>query len=269
MLRASVARRAWLRRRLDHERRGPQRPRKKRGGDRQLSQGARVRRRQQPRQDPLRARSDGLRADAGGFAGGVRSRPVRQVRARLRGASRRAAPLPRARFIVAQLQPLASKAGLDVLDLGCGTGLCGALLKPWARSLTGLDVSANMIEEARRKCVYDNPIAGEIGAWLTTQEACFDLIVAADVFIYIGDLSGVFGSARQASRARGLFAFSTEASVDGDTRLQESLRYAHSPAYLQSLAAETGWQLVCMTEHVLREENRQGIVGHVTVPRRA
>jgi predicted TPR repeat methyltransferase len=174
-------------------------------------------------------------------------------------------------LIVAALRPLVrAPASLDVLDLGCGTGLCGALLKPWARSLTGLDLSPRMLDEARAKQVYDELIVGEIAAHLATQRSAFDLIVAADVFIYFGDLSAVFAGAGAAARTGALFAFSTEANVDGAaTRLQESLRYAHAPAYLRELAAATGWQVVSIAEHVLREENLQEVAGHVTVLRRA
>ena len=105
-------------------------------------------------------------------------------------------------LLAAQLQPLVEATGLGVLDLGCGTGLCRPWLKPWAGSLTGLDVSAKMLEEAARKGVYDRLVAGEINAYLQTCSACFDLIVAAAVFIYIGDLSGVFaGVCRACVRA--------------------------------------------------------------------
>jgi len=171
-------------------------------------------------------------------------------------------------MLTAQLQPLLTTRGIDVLDLGCGTGLCGPLLKPWARSLTGLDVSQKMLEEASGKHVYDHLVGGELVAYLATQSECFDLIVAADVFIYIGDLSGVFDGARRALRPGGLFAFSTEASANEDARLQQSLRYAHSAAYLQGLAADTGWFVVSITPHVLREEDGQGVPGHLTVLRR-
>lgn len=168
-------------------------------------------------------------------------------------------------LLAAQLQPLVPAAKLDVLDLGCGTGLCGPWLKPWAGVLTGLDVSGKMLEEAARKGVYDRLVAGEINAYLETYHACFDLIVAADVFIYVGDLAGVFAGAHGALRPGGLFAFSTEAGADADICLRGSLRYAHSAAYLQRLAAAAGWRVASMTKHVLRDEDRQGVEGHLTV----
>ena len=171
-------------------------------------------------------------------------------------------------LLAAQLQPLLPPRPVDVLDLGCGTGLCGVFLKPLARSLTGRDVSAKMLEEARGKQIYDTLVAAEIGAYLAQQSARFDLIVAADVFIYIGDLSLVFKGAHEALRPGGLFAFSTEVSEGAESRLLGSLRYSHSAAYVGRLAAETGWQVESVTQQMLREEDRLGVVGQLAVLRR-
>ena len=172
-------------------------------------------------------------------------------------------------LIVQQLQSLVRSAALDVLDVGCGTGLCGPLLKPWARSLTGLDVSEKMLEQARAKNVYDHLVAAEAATFLATQHAAFDLIVAADVFIYIGDLSGVFDGARQALRPGGLFAFSTEAGTDAKVSLQPSLRFAHADSYLRAQAGRGGWQMESLTTQVLREEGGRSVDGHLAVLRRA
>jgi predicted TPR repeat methyltransferase len=171
-------------------------------------------------------------------------------------------------LLVTQLQPLLPARPVDVLDLGCGTGLCGVLLKPLARTLTGLDVSEKMLEEARGKQIYDTLVAGEIGAHLAQQSESFDLIVAADVFIYIGELSAVFKGAHRALRPGGLFAFSTEVSEGAESRLLGSLRYSHSAAYVLRLADETGWQVESMTRQMLREEDLKGVAGQVTVLRR-
>jgi len=88
------------------------------------------------------------------------------------------------------------------------------------------------------------------------------------VFIYIGDLASVFAGAQRALRPDGLFAFSTEVSEGAESRLLESLRYSHSAAYLQRLAAEAGWRIESATRQVLREEDRQGVSGHLMVLRR-
>lgn len=172
-------------------------------------------------------------------------------------------------LLVAQLRPFFGEEPVDVLDLGCGTGLCGPLLAPWARSLTGVDVSQKMLDEARDKQLYDRLELAEITAWLPTQSAAsFDLIVSTDVFIYIGDLAPVFTGAHRVLRPGGLFAFSTEVSEGAETHLLASLRYAHSAAYLERIAKETGWSIESVTTQVLREENQQGVSGQIAVLRR-
>ena len=87
-------------------------------------------------------------------------------------------------------------AGLqDVLDLGCGTGLCGPLLRPWAEHLCGVDLSPLMIEQAKAREVYDTLEVADLVTAMRQAERGFDLLVAADVFLYIGDLSPVFEAA--------------------------------------------------------------------------
>lgn len=158
---------------------------------------------------------------------------------------------------------------LDILDLGCGTGLLGALLKPLARRLTGVDLSPNMLGMARQLQVYDELICGELTEFLQTQSGNLDLVAAADVFVYIGDLSPVFAGARQALRAGGLFGFAVEASDAGDFVLRPTLRYAHSAAYLRKLAASH--QFVCefIGPRIIRQEKGSDVNGFHAILRRS
>ena len=93
-----------------------------------------------------------------------------------------------------------SFGNLDILDLGCGTGLVGERVRPLARTLTGVDLSPNMLEQARKRQIYDRLVCGELTEFLQTQAGAFDLVVAGDVFIYIGDLSKVFQGMSRALR---------------------------------------------------------------------
>ena len=128
-------------------------------------------------------------------------------------------------------------AAADILDLGCGTGLCGAALAGGERRLTGVDLSEKMLVQARERGVYEELHAAEIEAWLRGAAAgAYDVVVAADVFIYIGALEGVVREAARVLRAGGWFAFSTEECADGDYALQPSGRYAQSSAYVRRLA---------------------------------
>ena len=132
---------------------------------------------------------------------------------------------------------------MDILDLGCGTGLCGPLLKPWARWLAGVDLSPLMIERAKLRDVYDRLEVCDLVDALRRADRAFDLLTAADVLLYIGDLSPVFEAAAKALRPGGLFAYSVEGGTGDRYYLQvKSKRFAHSEPYLKKLAAMYGFK---------------------------
>jgi predicted TPR repeat methyltransferase len=155
---------------------------------------------------------------------------------------------------------------LDILDLGCGTGLMGNLLRPLARTLTGVDFSANMLEKARQRKIYDRLVSDDLTAYLRTQDDAFDLAVATDVFIYVGDLSPVFPAVRRALRTNGLFCFSVEAADEGFV-LRNTLRYAHSIGYLRSLAEQNRFNVETIEPQVIRRGVRGDIDGYHVVMR--
>lgn len=131
------------------------------------------------------------------------------------------------------------------LDLGCGTGLMAPLLRPRVDRLEGVDLSSAMVDAARAKGLYDALAVAELVADLTDRPAAtFDLVVAADVFCYLGDLAPAFAETARALASGGLFAFSVEALAmdesDEPWRLRDSLRYAHAPAHVEALARASG-----------------------------
>jgi predicted TPR repeat methyltransferase len=156
-------------------------------------------------------------------------------------------------------------APLDVLDLGCGTGLCGPLLRPVARRLTGVDLSANMLDKARGRGVYSDLECIELTEYLGTRGAEFDLVIAADVFVYLGDLAPVFAGVQRALRAGGRFAFSVEAGEQRDCELAATRRYRHSKAYLDRLAAEHGFDVDTIETGVLRLNDGSDVRGHLAL----
>ncbi len=132
-----------------------------------------------------------------------------------------------------------TRAPLDILDLGCGTGLAGLALAAEKRSLTGVDLSAKMLVRARERGVYDALFESEIHTWLQqAQAASCDVVVAADVFIYIGSLEEIFVEAARVLRPGGWFAFSTEECKEAPYALLPTGRYAQSQAYIRGLAAD-------------------------------
>jgi predicted TPR repeat methyltransferase len=159
---------------------------------------------------------------------------------------------------------------VSALDLGCGTGLCGPLVRPLAERLTGVDLSARMIEKARSLAVYDRLEQGDVIEFLEGNGGeRWDLVLAADVFIYVGDLEPVFARLERAM-AEGVFCFSVEslASEGDEMRLLPSLRYAHSEPYLERLAARHGFAVAVMKHAPVREDQGEVIEGLYVILRR-
>lgn len=141
-----------------------------------------------------------------------------------------------------------------VLDLGCGTGLTGALIRPRADYLEGVDLSPNMIRRARAKGVYDMLTCAPIEERLAGSEANFNLILAADVFCYVGALDAVFAGLARSLAAGGLAVFTVERSEMDDVVLRPSLRFAHSEAFLRRIAAQAGLQVAAASAAVARRD---------------
>ncbi len=161
------------------------------------------------------------------------------------------------------LRTLAPARYRSALDLGCGTGLCGPWIRPLADALAGVDLSRKMMDQAARRGVYDQLIQADITEHLRTTSQRHDLVVSADVFIYIGDLAPVFSAVRATLHAGGVFGFSVELASPGGPpfELRPSLRYAHTQAYLRQLAAENHFDCVLEVTEPLREDQRVPIGG--------
>lgn len=139
-----------------------------------------------------------------------------------------------------------------VLDLGCGTGLAAPHLRPFGGRLTGVDLSKAMLAKAAERGDYDALVHSEAVAFLEAHPESFDLIVAADVLIYFGDLTPVFAAAASAMAPGGLLAMSTELGERG-WRLLPSARYAHGDNYIHKTASPW-FQVVERQEIPLRRE---------------
>jgi len=152
---------------------------------------------------------------------------------------------------------------LDILDLGCGTGMCGVELAAMRRQLVGVDLSPAMLEQARARGVYDELQCEEVHGWLAQSAANrFDLVVAADVLIYIGALEDLFACVHRALRPGGLFAFSTEECVDAPYKLQGTGRYAQSADYVRGVA-EPAMRIIQALPTVIRMESGVPVSGRL------
>ena len=148
-----------------------------------------------------------------------------------------------------------------VLDLGCGTGLMGRAIEQPRTTLVGVDISTKMLEQAAEHGGYTSLIASEIDNYLQELTTHFDCILAADVFIYFGDLCKIFEQTHCHLREHGLFSFSIEAGQSQPYQLASSGRFTHQHAYIMQLADETGYTLITAMAAPLRIEGGQPVDG--------
>ena len=157
---------------------------------------------------------------------------------------------------------------LDIMDAGCGTGLCGQMFQPMARRLDGVDISEKMLGHAREKRIYDKLIRGELCSVIRNLPGAYDLVVAGDVLIYLGEPAAVLDAVACALRPAGLFAFTTECAASG-CRLIKNGRYQHSDAYVEAAALDAGFHVVHRDAFMVRTELGEAVDGAVFVLSRA
>ena len=164
-----------------------------------------------------------------------------------------------------------------VSDIGCGTGLFGVEFRAHADRLEGFDLSAGMLAKAAEKAVYDHLAQADLslpaaasGLFTDAPEARADLVSAADVLMYLGDLAEVFPSVARLVKPGGLFAFSVEDGGEGDAPLlRSSLRYAHPEAFIRRRMAENGFAPIALEKSVIRQDAGQPVHGLIVLARRA
>jgi predicted TPR repeat methyltransferase len=157
---------------------------------------------------------------------------------------------------------LGGRQNLSVLDLGCGTGLCGKALRPLAGWLTGVDLSESMIEQARRSGVYDELTTEDVVQALQSRSGV-DVVAAGDLLIYFGDLSPVFTALAKALAPGGMFAGNVEAMEQGRWRVNSAGRYAHSESYVRESASQAGLAVLSLDPACLREEDKKPVPGYL------
>jgi predicted TPR repeat methyltransferase len=160
------------------------------------------------------------------------------------------------------------------VDLGCGTGLLGPLLRSRVSLLEGVDLSQKMVEKAQGKGCYDGLFVRDAVAFLQDQYARgwgFDVMVAADVLVYIGNLAPLLAAAAHAANAGCVFAFSTEQATDAEGmgeagfRVTSSGRFQHSVEYIKHVAMASGWALLKHQQATLRFNGGHPVMGDLFV----
>lgn len=153
-----------------------------------------------------------------------------------------------------------------VLDIGCGTGLAGEAFRDAASWLEGIDLSPRMIAEARRKGLYDRLALGEAHRLLADEpDGRFDLVLAADMVIYLGDLAPLFAAVARTLAPGGLFVLTAQRADGGEYVLGGEMRYSHTPDYLRRVAGEAGLEALLLRDAVSRTEKGIDVPGLVCV----
>ena len=164
----------------------------------------------------------------------------------------------------------APRAMFDVLDAGCGTGLCGPLIRPYARRLVGVDLSEGMLGKARLRGGYDELVEAELTAWLQSGPIAWDIILSADTLIYFGELTPVLSAAHAGLRPGGWLAFTLEV-LDGDedrVELSSSGRYRHTRTHVERGLAASGFEDSIIILEQLRKELDKQVAGWVVLARK-
>ncbi len=165
----------------------------------------------------------------------------------------------------------APAASMDVIDAGCGTGLVGPLVRPWARRIVGVDLSTGMLAKARMRGVYDELVAAELVAFLRERPRACDLLVSADTLIYFGALEGFMAAAHDTLQPGGLLVFTLESHSQEaqapDYWLRNHGRYSHREGYVDGALRTAGFEPLEIRTVVLRTEALQPVAGWLVCAR--
>ncbi|RRS33614.1 MAG: hypothetical protein OI74_07495 [Gammaproteobacteria bacterium (ex Lamellibrachia satsuma)] len=161
--------------------------------------------------------------------------------------------------------------GYTALDAGCGTGLCGPLLKPVVSRLIGVDLSRKMLEKAAERKIYEQLIKAELTHFFQTTPEHFNLIVSADTLVYFGDLQPVISAAWLTLQPRGLVVFTLERldeSTDTGFHLCPHGRYSHTEPYVRSVLLAAGFGEISVTDETLRMEMGKPVAGLLVIAKK-
>ncbi|WP_193335092.1 methyltransferase domain-containing protein [Devosia beringensis] len=163
------------------------------------------------------------------------------------------------RALLAERAPFAS-----LLDLGCGTGLVGAALSDLVATIHGIDIAPRMTRKAHERGLYRHLRTGDLLDSIANDPALvgpYDLVTAADVFVYLGPLEAIFAATATLLVPQGLLVFSVETTAGDAPVLRSSGRFAHPAAYIARLADQFGFTLDVTQSRPIRQERDQPIPG--------
>ncbi|HEX3938237.1 MAG TPA: methyltransferase [Xanthobacteraceae bacterium] len=156
----------------------------------------------------------------------------------------------------------------SALDLGCGTGLAGAVFRPFVDRLVGVDLSPAMVAQAVSKRLYDRLDTGDLSGFLTDEiagGAQHDLVIAADVFVYLNAIAPIIAAISRLLAPQGMLAFTVETHAGEGATLLPTLRYAYGEPYLRRAIANAGLALLNLSAAAIRTEKGVPVDGLVVV----
>jgi predicted TPR repeat methyltransferase len=156
---------------------------------------------------------------------------------------------------------LPQQKNLDVLDVGCGTGVCGEYLRDFAILLVGVDLSPHMLEQADKKRLYDKLACAEAVSYMQQCKHSFDLVVASGVLILFGDLQPIFQATADLLKSGGVFVFTLYRSEGESIVVRHNLHFAHSKTYIINVAAAAGFEVTKLDEEVHEYESGEAQAG--------
>lgn len=151
------------------------------------------------------------------------------------------------------------------LDLGCGTGLAGEAFSSACSELTGIDISNKILQVAKEKNLYKLLLKDDILSYLEKSTKRFDLIIAADVFTYMGDLESLLTACKERCESKGILCFSVEESEGNSFILKDTGRFGHPRNYIERICKNTGWQLLLSKRSKLRQDKNEWIFGYLFI----
>ena len=213
-----------------------------------------------PEREALRLQADAIKRAPRSDAGYVRhlfDQFSADYDARMRGHLHYAAP-EILLGLAAMVMP--GREQLRILDLGCGTGLAGETFKPLAARLDGVDLSPAMIEKARARGIYGHLAIADLQGALDAAGPAYDLILAADTLVYLGDLAPVFRAAARRLAPEGFFLFTVEKAENG-FELGPKRRWRHGETYLRETAQAAGLEVAGLLQAAPRREANLPVEG--------
>ena len=154
---------------------------------------------------------------------------------------------------------------LDILDLGCGTGLSGVAFKKLAKRIDGVDLSGEMLKLARKRRIYKSLTKSDIISHLNQVNRRYDLVTGADVFVYFGELNALLAGIEKTLKPGGFLVFSVETNKNCGFELTSSGRYAHGRLYVREVAKDAGLNECSVNREILRQEYGEPVFGDIWV----